>query len=420
MEEGVAGTPVCVLGFGRSGTSLTTRLLNLLGVDVGPEEDLLGAAGGDNPRGYWEPRWMIELNDEILARLDTVWQQPFPAAPGWETEPELDDLRERARELLLEKFGASRLWGFKDPRVMLTLPFWQQVMPAARYVICLRNPADVISSFQRRPEPNLPLEEWGDLWMEYNARALRETRERPRMLVFYEDLFRDGANEIARMASFLGLPAPPEGDPARRALLDEIDPELRHHSTSPTELAGMWGISPAARALFLAVRAGENVRRFKAVAGLRGDGVADAIEQLMPDLWFERRLLTAARVEREQLAGELDGERRERAELERTRQRLDSELADARAALAQADAGGARLQEELTQAQAELGSSAAHRREVDAELAALQATLAHERALIDGLQSSVSWRITTPLRAVKRVFIGGRAARTKSASPVQR
>ena len=154
---------VCVLGFGRSGTSLTTRLLNLLGVDIGPEEDLLAPGEGDNPRGYWEPRWMIELNDEILAKLGTVWWYPPQAEPGWERSSEFDELRERARIMLAEKFGAARLWGWKDPRTTVTLPFWKELVPDAKYVICLRNPADAVSSIQRRPGVNLPVEVWGDV-----------------------------------------------------------------------------------------------------------------------------------------------------------------------------------------------------------------------------------------------------------------
>jgi hypothetical protein len=42
---------VCVLGFARSGTSLTMRLLDLLGVELGPREDLLPAIEAENPRG---------------------------------------------------------------------------------------------------------------------------------------------------------------------------------------------------------------------------------------------------------------------------------------------------------------------------------------------------------------------------------
>jgi hypothetical protein len=389
------------------------RLLNLLGVDVGPEEDLLPAADSDNPRGYWEPRWIIELNDEILARLGTVWQQPFAAEPGWQHQPLLDDLRERARELLQEKFGTAQLWGWKDPRVMLTLPFWQELVPDARYVICIRNPADVISSFQRRPEPNLTLEAWGDLWTEFNARALRETRDRPRLVVFYEDLFGDGPTEIERMASFLELPAPEDGV-SRQALLAEIEPQLRHHSTSPLELANMWGISPSARALFLSLRAGEQARRAQPAAD---DGVAEAIRRVAPDLWYERRKLAAAQTAQEELAGQLTTLRGEQAnahvELERTRQQLDTE----RSELERAQAEQARLREQLTQVRGELSYAAAHHREAHAELTAMEGTLESQRVVIDGLQSSLSWRLTTPLRAIKRLLRFGKRASTQGASP---
>jgi hypothetical protein len=189
--NGGARGPVCVLGFGRSGTSLTMRLLHLLGVEIGPQEDLLAPGEADNPRGYWEPGWMVGLNDEILAKLGTVWWRPLPVASGWERSADFDELRERASGLLKEKFGGAPLWGWKDPRTTLTLPFWKELVPDAKYVICLRNPADAISSIQRRPDPELSIGAWGDLWLEYTARALRETQGCPRTLVFYEDFFHD-------------------------------------------------------------------------------------------------------------------------------------------------------------------------------------------------------------------------------------
>lgn len=98
--NGGARVSVCVLGFGRSGTSLTMRLLHLLGVDIGPQEDLLAPGEADNPRGYWEPGWMVGLNDEILAKLGTVWWRPLPVASGWERSRDFDELRERASGLL--------------------------------------------------------------------------------------------------------------------------------------------------------------------------------------------------------------------------------------------------------------------------------------------------------------------------------
>jgi hypothetical protein len=264
------------------------RVLNLLGVEIGPEEDLLPPGEVDNARGYWEPRWMMELNEELLERLGTTWWHPFPGAPGWERSPDLDEIKERAQALLAEKFGSARLWGWKEPRTTLTLPFWQQLVPDARYVICLRNPADAISSIQRRPEPNLPIGEWGDLWLEYTARALKETQGCPRLVLFYEDYFDAGAEQVARLASFLGLDQP-TGEDRYAVQAEEIAQDMRHHRTSSLQLAAALGIAPATRALFLALRAAEDARRADAAG--RDEMLPDAIARLVPELWTERRLL---------------------------------------------------------------------------------------------------------------------------------
>jgi len=300
--NGSSSGPVCVLGFGRSGTSLTMRVLNLLGVEIGPEEDLLPPGEADNSRGYWEPRWMMELNEQLLEKLGTTWWRPFPGAPGWETSPELDEIRERARRLLREKFDGMELWGWKEPRTTLTLPFWRELAPDARYVICLRNPADAISSIQRRPEPNLPIGEWGDMWLEYTARALKETQGSPRLLLFYEDYFHAGAEQIARMASFLGLDVA-AGEDRYACQAEEIAQDMRHHSTSSLQLAAAWGIAPAARALFLALRAAEDARRANAAG--RDEAIPDAIARIAPELWTERCLLREAQGAREQAVDSL-------------------------------------------------------------------------------------------------------------------
>lgn len=264
------------------------RLLNLLGVEIGPQEDLLPPQEAENPRGYWEPRWLMDLNDEILAKLDTVWWRPMTAEPGWERRPDFEPLRRRARELLHEKFSSEQLWGWKEVRTTLTLPFWRELVPDARYVICLRNPADAISSFQRRPNPSLPIDVWGELWMEYTARALDQTRDSPRLLVFYEDLLRNPREQIARLASFIGVAAPEEARVQK--MLEEIDPGIRHHSTSSMELAVAWGIASTTRMLFLALRAAHCARQAELGAG--DDALlSDAIERVAPELWSEQRLL---------------------------------------------------------------------------------------------------------------------------------
>ncbi|HTZ08801.1 MAG TPA: hypothetical protein VMB72_07005, partial [Acidimicrobiales bacterium] len=82
---------VVVLGMHRSGTSAVTRILNLLGADVGERDDLL--TDYDNPAGHWESRALVAANDRILAAWGRSWDFPPWLAPGWERS-------ERAERLL--------------------------------------------------------------------------------------------------------------------------------------------------------------------------------------------------------------------------------------------------------------------------------------------------------------------------------
>jgi len=47
----------------RSGTSVVTRILNLLGAELGHP---LIEAGSDNPKGFWENWYLVQINKQIL------------------------------------------------------------------------------------------------------------------------------------------------------------------------------------------------------------------------------------------------------------------------------------------------------------------------------------------------------------------
>ena len=53
-----------VVGMHRSGTSAVTRVVNLLGVPLGREDDIYSAK--DNPSGHWESRQLCAVNNMIL------------------------------------------------------------------------------------------------------------------------------------------------------------------------------------------------------------------------------------------------------------------------------------------------------------------------------------------------------------------
>jgi len=374
MSQVAQPRTVCVLGFHRSGTSLTARVLNLLGVHLG--DDLLPAHETDNPQGYWEPRWMNDLNEELLATLGATWWQPFPGEPGWEGSSALDALRERAAAQYAAQLGEAPLRGWKDPRSTLTLPFWQAIAqdPDPVYAICVRNPIDAIASIQRRPEPTLPTHDWGELWLEYTARALEGTAGSRRLLLFYDSWFEDPAAQVGALAQLLGLAA---DDPRIAEACELVQQDLRHHRSAPSDVAAAPGLSALARTAFLALRAGHELRR---ASGDATDAVrlAEAIERVCVDAWQASR--AAAATSRAAEASRLHAEgletvvRQREEELETLRRQGDEQVA--------AERTRARaLEEQLHSALAEI-----HRLKQHA----------------DTLEGSLSWRVTAPLRGLVR------------------
>src|SRR5436189_3433483 len=121
----VKSRPVCIAGMHRSGTSMVARLLNLCGLYLGPENEL-PTTGQDNPEGHWENIHFAKVNEELLAHWGGGWDLP-PAMPTLGgLRADLLPLQQNARAVI-EKFSRHALWGWKDPRNSLTLPFWQQL-----------------------------------------------------------------------------------------------------------------------------------------------------------------------------------------------------------------------------------------------------------------------------------------------------
>jgi len=244
---------ICVLGMHRSGTSLLTKILNLTGVDLGQHTRLTTEPVADNPKGYWEHSALTGISDAIIKRYGGTWDQPPVLPQCWETDVRLDDLRTRARQLIDEEFSQTPIWGWKDPRTCLTLPFWQQLLPPMRYIICLRNPVDVAASLRRRD--GFSDEKSFRLWLTYVTTALNQTQGKPRLLIVYEDLMTDCLNELGRLAAFLGISESTELGKAVQAF---VDPKLHHHR-SPLEIKEPASdVEQYARTLYLTLRFSED------------------------------------------------------------------------------------------------------------------------------------------------------------------
>src|SRR5262249_19110844 len=197
---------------------MLTRLLHICGLYLGPESALMPAQP-DNPEGFWEHLGFVALNDELLNELGGAWDLPPKANEDFK-HPRLDPWRLKAR-LLVEGFCSSSIWGWKDPRNSLTLPFWQNLLPNLKTLIIVRNPLEVAYSLRERNGTSYSL--GLRLWEIYNEHLLWATTPKNRIVSHYDSFFDDPQEELRRILSFIGLP---KSKVAKAAAL--ISSERRH------------------------------------------------------------------------------------------------------------------------------------------------------------------------------------------------
>jgi len=225
------GAGVVVLGMHRSGTSAVTRVISLLGADLGPEEDLLRQV--DNPAGHWESKALVACNDRILASFGRSWDFPPWLAPGWEHAPRADALVPDMTDSFHQVFARGP-WVWKDPRTCLTLPLWRRVLGGrARVVLVGRDPGAVVASIHRRD--GIPRVYAAGLWQHYVRAAVRGAAGMGVVCLRFEDLVREPERTIATLAhdlAALGVELP--GDPGAAA--HTLRADLVHDAAPPTVL----------------------------------------------------------------------------------------------------------------------------------------------------------------------------------------
>jgi hypothetical protein len=219
------GQAVCVTGVYRSGTSLIARMVNVLGVDFGPES-LLQEPGADNPSGFWESRPIVLLNEEILAAFGGTPLRPPTLAEGWEQSPALDPLRRRAHAAI-HALRRSNLAGWKDPATSLTLPFWKTVTSIGWTILCIRDPAAVTQSLRRTGWPEAEVlddDAAARLWLRYVVSAY--TNDPDCLVVRYDDVFLQVDALVDLIVDFLRLPSPDRE--TRQHIHRLVEPARRH------------------------------------------------------------------------------------------------------------------------------------------------------------------------------------------------
>lgn len=237
--------PVIIIGMHRSGTTMTAKLLDRLGLFL-----------GNKLESNHEALYFLKVNNEVLERINASWDNPGPMKYFLRD----DDAVDMTLKCIVADLSSSSIrnymgfknyfkyhglrdfeipWGWKDPRNTFTIAMWLRLFPRAKVVYIVRNGVDVAKSLKTRELESAErlkknfskrfskggskscleragfkgsircssLEGGFTLWEEYLSQA-EETLSKidnERLVVKYEDLLSDPETHIANLALFCGL-----------------------------------------------------------------------------------------------------------------------------------------------------------------------------------------------------------------------
>jgi hypothetical protein len=157
--------PLIVIGMHRSGTSMVVGMLHIMGVYMDPDmspDALSEVVPGVRARtdGYGEAVAFRLANEGVMRRSGSDWQHIDSFLEMRDDARftsgcirQLTDATNGSLKLdFLDRYpgGTPNVWGWKDPRNSLTLPYWLKIFPQARLLHVRRDAVAVVNSLMRR------------------------------------------------------------------------------------------------------------------------------------------------------------------------------------------------------------------------------------------------------------------------------
>ncbi|NEO98885.1 MAG: sulfotransferase [Symploca sp. SIO2E9] len=230
--------PIIITGIYRSGTTLTTSLVEKIGVDMGPENHKCrgsGELGNLNPEGFQENFLINDLGRYILhfaggsgvrlpneVKVCSIDLHSLSDADfAYYSEAELNDDRiaPKVRREVLRHYGVSRLnqyfcdyfdtscWGFKDVHCGVYMPVYLKMWSGSKFVCVVREPSSFLKSAL-----NLSGGASINTWVDYYHRAIQFEENAQIYWVIYESLLNREKEVIRGLIAFIKGQKPEQDD----------------------------------------------------------------------------------------------------------------------------------------------------------------------------------------------------------------
>jgi hypothetical protein len=295
-----------VAGAGRSGTSLVSGLAARLGLHI-PLPEV--TADESNPKGFGEPRWVVDFHAGLLKQLNMAPEDGRPEA--WElarSASELPGPRQRLTRWLEGEVEQSDRLVVKDPRLTWFVGLWADVADDlgvdVSVLTMLRHPAESVASRQLAYGAGSSATSRTASWLNMMLGLEAGLRRMRRAVVAYDDLLADWQAALAAAEAPLGLDLVTGRAPEELASAGGlVDPALRRAAADWDAL----GLPPPVRDLA--------ERTYAALSALTAGQVdphpaLDAVRTEYADLYTWAADLTRSRVR----AARVEERRKVRAE----------------------------------------------------------------------------------------------------------
>lgn len=297
------GRLVVVAGSGRSGTSTIAGVLKHLGLHL-PQPEV--PATKANPRGHFEPAWVVAFQRRLLDRVHVPLFDARPSAFALTARVSARPAVGRElRDWLAGEMGHGPELVVKDPRNSWFLPMWrsaaEQVGLVPGVVTMLRHPAEVVGSHRsayglkkERSKPAAPYKAANRTanWVNLTLAIEHTTRDMPRAFVSYVELVADWRAAMRQVGASLDLSFAAGFDDAAAAAVDDfVDPDLYRVKTAWEE------VDAPAELRDLAEQVWQEMERLRAEGRTgRSDAALDSLRSRYADYYGAAEAVAASSV----------------------------------------------------------------------------------------------------------------------------
>ncbi len=224
-------TAIIVLAMHRSGSSLLTRMINLMGIPLGVS---LIAPNKDNPKGFFEHKDIIRYHEDLLNNFGMTWSYPLNLPANWTKSSEAQFCKNLILEVLKKEFSNETIFAIKDPRMCKLLPMWQDLLPefntTAKYITIIRHPLEVAQSLYVREKLNYEISYL--LWLKSVLEPLPYIKDSSCAYITFAEIIQNYQMAIAKIGSNLDLHHLSSFSHNNYAVKLEIDESLYHNKSS--------------------------------------------------------------------------------------------------------------------------------------------------------------------------------------------